>query len=212
MIHSDEQFLDQQEQEYNSNPEENYAEQRHNQDILQQEFESLPVIDLNSLVPSGEIVKIQVSEDKTDTLSVTSVDIANQIIEGIKEGRINPLDFAVKKKLVADAMDFAMKDPEVRRIMIEKVEKYGKQGATALGAKVSLTSRRSYTYSADPTWAAINNGMEKQKESLKEQENKIKAACLNGGSIMDEDGVIIASIVPAPETTSIAVSFAKKKK
>lgn len=190
--------------------------------LEQREFEShhemleeshspvLPSFDMNEIKPSSEIIKLELS-DKPETFNRNSYDLAMQIIEAVKEGKINPLELAVKKKLVTDALDIAMKDKEVKKIMVDEVEKYGKEGTISLGAKVYLTNTTKYDYSVDPTWKSLSDSIAPIQEQIKEQEKKIKAACQNGGSIIDEDGVMVASIVPSPTTKSIAVSFSKKK-
>lgn len=171
--------------------------------------EILPVINLNTLTSSAHLTPVIISEKK-EMVNVTTVDIANQIITAIKEGMINPLEFAVKKKLVVDAFEMAMKDKDVKYLIENEIEKYGKEGATILGAKLGITNRPSYKYDQDPTWASLKAGMADQEAALKEQEKKIQAACKVGASIVDDDGVILASVVPAPVTTSVSVSFKRK--
>lgn len=165
----------------------------------------LPILDLNTLSPDDGIIKL----DK-DILNLRSTDIAMQIINAINEGFINPLEFAVKKKLVVDALDMVMKDASVKRLALEEVQTHGKEGCTKLGAKITVTGRATYQYDKDPKWAEIKAEMKPLEEKLKAQEEKIKAACKNNASLVSADGEIIASIVPAPTTESIAVSFAKK--
>lgn len=165
----------------------------------------LPILDLNTLNPDEGTVKL----DK-DTLNIKSSDIALQIINAINEGFINPLEFAVKKKLVIDALEMVMKDPSVKRLAIEEVQANGKDGCTKLGAKITVTGRATYQYDKDPKWAEIKAEMKPLEQKLKDQEEKIKAACKNNASLVSDDGEIIASIVPAPSTESISISFAKK--
>lgn len=165
----------------------------------------LPILDLNTLNPDEGIIKL----DK-DTINLRSSDIAMQIVTAIADGLINPLDFIVKKKLVIDALEMAMKNPQVKAAAAEEMEKYGKEGVNKLGAKLSVTSRATYQYEADPTWKNIKEEMKPLEERLKAQEEKIKTACKNNCSLVDENGEIIASIVPHPKTESIAVSFSKK--
>lgn len=165
----------------------------------------LPILDLNTLNPDEGTIKL----DK-DTLNLKSSDIALQIITAINDGFINPLEFAVKKKLVVDALEMVMKDPSVKRLAIEEVQANGKAGCTKLGAKITVTGRTTYQYDKDPRWAEIKAEMKPLEEKLKEQEERIKAACKNNASLVSEEGEIIASIVPAPATESIAISFAKK--
>lgn len=165
----------------------------------------LPVLDLNTLNPDEGTIKL----DK-DTINLRSSDIAMQIVCAITDGLINPLDFAVKKKLVVDALEMAMKNPHVKTMLLEEMEKYGKEAVTRLGAKLSISSRATYQYDADPTWKSIKDEMKPLEEKLKAQEEKIKTACKNNCSLVDEHGELIASIVPHPKTESIAVSFSKK--
>lgn len=166
----------------------------------------LPVLDLNTLNPEEGTIKL----DK-DIINLKSSDIAMQIVAAITDGLINPLDFIVKKKLVIDALEMAMKNPQVRAAAAEEMEKYGKEGVSKLGAKLSITSRATYQYEADAKWKSIKEEMKPLEERLKAQEEKIKAACKNNASLIDGDtGEMIASIVPHPKTESIAVSFSKK--
>jgi hypothetical protein len=165
----------------------------------------LPVLDMNTLSPDEGIIKL----DK-DTLNLRSTDIAMQIIASITDGFINPLEFAVKKKLVVDALEMVMKDPAVKRLALEEVQAHGKEGCTKLGAKITTSSRSTYQYDKDPKWSEIKAELKPLEEKLKAQEEKIKAACKNNASLVSEEGEIIASIVPAPATESISVSFSKK--
>ena len=168
----------------------------------------MPVLDLNTIQPSAEVMKLE-----KDTFNLRSADIAKSFIELILDGVIDPLEFAVKKKLVTDALDLVMNDPQVKKLAVEEVEKYGKEGASRLGAKVTVISRASYEYAKDPRWLELTRQAEPYVARVKEQEEKIKAACKNNASLIDnESGEMIASIVPHPKTDSIAVSFNPKKK
>ncbi len=165
-----------------------------------------PVLDMNTIQPDAGIVKF----DK-DTINIRSVDIAEGIANAIKDGVIDPLEFAVKRKLIIDAFDLVMKDRDVKNICIGEVEKFGKQGAKKLGATITITGRATYDYSKDPTWVKLNNQAQPFIEAMKAQEEKIKTACKNNASLVDgETGELIASIVPHPKSESIAVSFSKK--
>lgn len=168
-------------------------------------MEVLPVLDLNTLESNEECIKLE-----KDIVNLSSVQIADQIIATLLSGSVNPLEFAVKRKLVIDAFELVMKHHDIKSLLINEIEKYGKQGASALGAKVYITTRASYEYDKDPTWMHIKTNIKPFEDALKSQEERIKAACKNGGSIMDENGIIIACAVPSPKSESIAVSFSKK--
>lgn len=165
----------------------------------------LPVLDLNTLQSHYEIIKL----DK-DTVNLTSVQLSDAIIQTLLSGSVNPLEFAVKRKLVVDAFEMVMKHPDIKSLMIEEIEKFGKQGASALGAKVSIFNRAQYQYDQDPTWRSLKEGMKPFEEAIKAQEEKIKICCKTGNSLMDDDGIVVATCVPAPKTDSIAVSFSKR--
>ena len=165
----------------------------------------LPVLNLNTLDSKEESIKLE-----KETVNLTSVDIADNIIGALLSGTVNPLEFAVKRKLIVDAFEMVMKHKDVKDLMITEVQKFGKQGASALGAKVYITSRAQYEYDKDSTWLHIKNNMEPFEKALTEQQEKIKACCKNGASLFDDDGIMIASCVPAPKSDSIAVSFSRK--
>lgn len=171
----------------------------------------LPLIDINEITPSEYSTPV-IRDEKEELVNNTTFDLAARMIEAITDGHIDPLQFAVKKKLITDAFEMAMKDEQVKKILVEEVEKCGKDGAKALGATLRLTNRPTYQYASDAKWQAIKKTMKESEAALKEQEKKIQAACKNGGSIIDSDtGEVVASIVPAPSTTSISVSFKSKK-
>lgn len=190
---------------------EQQQEQEYHEGIYSAHYDELPgsgpfpVLDMNTLNPGEGVIKM----DK-DTFNLTSTEIATRIITSINEGFINPLEFAVKRKLIVDALEMVMKDPSVKQLALKEVEDFGKEGCTKLGAKISITSRATYQYSHDPKWAELKAQMKPLEEQLKAQEEKIKAACKNNASLVSDDGEIIASIVPAPATESIVVSFSKR--
>lgn len=173
--------------------------------------EVLPIIDINEITPSEYSTPVLMG-DKEEMVNNTTLSLAENIIEAIVSGSVDPLQFAVKKKLITDALDMAMKNDSVKKILVEEVEKFGKSGATSLGATLRITSRPNYQYSADEKWVKLNDAIADEVAKIKEHEKKIQAACKNGGSIIDSDtGEVVASIVPHPTTTSISVSFKSKK-
>ena len=171
-------------------------------------MEALPVINISELSPSEHIYKMNVGE-KTEILNMTSIDLADRMIESIMEGRTDPLEFAVKRKLIVDALDYVMKDDPVKAYMLEEVKKHNGK-ASVLGDKISTTSRPTYHYKADATWLAIKGEMAPLEAKLKAQEELIKIACKNNVSLMGEGGEVLAAVVPSPASESISVSFSKK--
>lgn len=198
MISSDEIFMQMREEESFEQRMGIHDEYHQNEEMME-EINALhgnvPPIDIGLMVPSLQ----------------TSEQIANGIIQAVKEGQITPLELAVKKKCLVDALDMALKDKDVMKACIEEVEQYGKDGAKIFGATVKVTSTVKYDYSKDPKWQELNNSIAPVLAEIKEQEERIKVACKQQASLTDtETGEIIASIVPAPRTETVAVSFKKK--
>jgi hypothetical protein len=187
MTRTKDMFMEQQEMDYE---EQNFEMMNE----LNELHHNVPPIDLGLIQPSLQ----------------TSEQIANGIIEAVKEGQIKPIELAVKKKCIVDAFELAFKNDEIKKMIIGEVERYGKDGATMYGATIKVTSTGKYDYPKDQKWAAIKAGMKEMEDALKAQEEKIKAACKNNASLVDGDtGEIIASIVPCPKTDTVAVSFKK---
>jgi len=173
----------------------------------------LPLVDLNLLVPDQETVVVKF-DDKPENVDLCSIRLADKIIDEMLEGRVAPLEFAVKRRLLINALDVAYKDKRVKDLMLTEVAKYGRgEQATALGATITVTKRTTYKYDQDEVWARLNREtVQPAKDELKRQEELIKTACKNGHDLVNpETGELRASIVPAPTTESITVSLAKKK-
>lgn len=180
-------------------------------DDLAMRHNNYPVFDMNTMSSKEDIIYIGDGEKK-EIINITSADYASRIIEAIKEGHIDPLEFMVKKKLITDALEMAAKNEEVKQLTMTEIEKEGK-GCSKLGAKISITSRPRYDYKQDAKWQEIENEIFPLRERQKDQEKKIQAATKNNCSLVDhESGEIIASVVPAPASDSITVSFSKRKR
>lgn len=149
--------------------------------------------------------------DQVDTIT-KSHDLANAMITALKSGNINPIDFAVKRKFVMDALDEVYKDPEVKQILVNEISGYGKEKPVKHGAEVTVRSIGKYDYSKDPVWASIKFNMAAQEAELKAQEELIKVATKTGSIISDPNtGEVMAVPVPCPQTDSIVVSLKKVK-
>lgn len=175
----------------------------------------MPVIDLNTLKPAQEVRALKLGDDgKAETFDLTSVNLADSIIGGLLGGWINPLEFAVKRRVLVDALEITMKDKRVKELMTAEIGKYGRgETPTVLGATVTLVPRTTYKYDQDAGWRQLNAALQPHKDRLKAQEDRIKAACKSGGSILDEGtGEVLAAAVPSSTTETVTVSLSKPKK
>lgn len=172
-----------------------YAEHMNIQHELAEFHLLVPPIDLGLMQPSV----------------ATSEQIAHGIIEAVKEGRISPIELAVKKKCIEQAFELVYKDEETKKLIISEVDKYGKEGATLYGATVKVTSTGKYEYAKDKKWAELTESIAETMVKIKAQEELVKMATKAGKAFVDEEsGEITASPVPCPKTETVAVSFKKK--
>lgn len=140
----------------------------------------------------------------------TSKQIAGELIHAVRNGHIDAVDFAIKKKCIEEALSLAF--DELKTLLVEEVEKHGKAGAVKYGATVTVKSTAKYDYSHDATWAAIKHKMAPLEAELKAQEERIKMAVKTNKGLVDMDsGEVIATVVPCPRTETVAVTFTKPK-
>lgn len=173
----------------------------------------LPIIDLNNLFPEQETVAMKFG-DKPENIDLTSIRLADMIIDALLSGIVDPLSFAVQRRVLNDALEVAMKDKRVKDLMVAEINKYGKgETATRLGATITLTPRTTYDYAKDPTWKRLSTEkLEPVKAAMKAQEDMVKVASKTGKALVDQDtGEVVASVVPSSSTESVTVSLKKKK-
>lgn len=174
----------------------------------------LPVIDLNLFFPEQETVSMKLT-DKPENIDLASVRLGDRIIEVLLDGGVDPLEFAVRRRILNDALDVAFKDKRVKDLMVTEINRYGKgETPTRLGATITLTPRTTYDYAHDPTWKKLSEEQLKPvKEAMKAQEDLIKNASKGKGSIIDQEtGDVLAVAVPSTSTESVTVSLSKGKK
>lgn len=174
----------------------------------------LPVIDLNSLKPEQQTTQMQF-DSSIETVDLTSMLIADKLVNAILAGTLDPLVFMVKKKLLEDALIIAAKNPDVKQMAANEVSKYGKEGAKLLGATITAGSRKKYNYAEDPVWASLEEQARPITDLMKAQEKLVQAAVKQGKSFEEVDKEtgevkMLAKCVAAPATDYVAVTFKKK--
>lgn len=181
--------------------------------FIESQHGALPVLDLNLLIPEQETISMKLG-DKPENIDLASVRLGDRIIDVLLAGNIDPLEFAVRRRILNDALEVAFKDKRVKELMVAEINKYGKgETPTRLGATISLTPRTSYDYAKDPEWKRLSvEKLEPAKLVMKAQEELIKTACKTGKAVVDQDtGQVIAASVPSSSTESVTVSLKKKK-
>jgi hypothetical protein len=130
--------------------------------------------------------------------------------QAILEGVMDPLEFMVKKKAIEETLELVAKDKEVKDLILAEIAKYRAEGgATKLGASLSVSTRPTYDYTADPSWVEMKAQMKPLEDLLKAQEERIKTATRNGAALITADGEVLAAPVPVSGTESIIVKMPK---
>lgn len=129
--------------------------------------------------------------------------IAEYLATPVKDGRINPLDAAIRIRIFKDAFDKAFKMIEDE--ISAEVDKYGKGGAD-FGNFIITKRNGGDTAKFDhyDEWVKLN-------EQIKGIEVKMKAVAKNGLVAFDNDGNEIPAAKLTPKKDSIVFTSVKVK-
>jgi hypothetical protein len=151
----------------------------------------------------------QVEQIKLMTPSLRG-EMYTNLKQAILDGAMDPLEFMVKKKAIEETLELVAKDKDVKDLILAEIAKYKAEGrATKLGAALSVTTRPTYDYAQDASWAAIKAEMAPYEQRLKAQEERVKTATKNGAALITEDGEVLATPVPVQATESVTVKMPK---
>jgi len=149
---------------------------------------------------------ITFEEIGTLTPSKSNIEVVSQqLIETVKNGHADPLEFSVRCKFAIEVLTAAL--DAVKEDALNNIDKE----TTLLGAKLEVSeSGVKYDYSQNETWKNIDKQLKPLLVLKKEIEDKIKMATKIGNSIMDEHtGEVIASPVKKESTTVLKITLAK---
>ena len=132
------------------------------------------------------------------------VPVAKSLSDAVKDGNMNPLEFAVKIKFIQECLTAAYKE-----CTEEIIKEIGKE-TTYMGAKLEVAETGTkYDYSGDSTWCEISDQIKPLNDLLKAQEERIKMATKAGAIMCSDDGVVIAEPVIKTSTTSPKITLGK---
>lgn len=94
-------------------------------------------------------------------------------VESILSGKRNPLDIAIKLKVMEDIVKSLRANKDVKDFIMDEAQKHGKSFAFD-GAVISIVETGRYDYSLDKQWSEMNNELNLKKEILKIRENTLK--------------------------------------
>lgn len=142
----------------------------------------------------------------TLTPSKSNIDVVSQqLIETVKNGHADPLEFSIRCKFAIEALSAAL--DAVKEDALNHIDKE----TVLLGAKLEVSeSGVKYDYSQNETWQRIDMQLKPLLVLKKEIEDKVKMATKIGNSIIDENtGEIIASPVKKESTTILKITLGK---
>jgi hypothetical protein len=157
--------------------------------------EKLPVISLDELQPSN----------------ANSKALADKIIDAIINGYVNPLDFAVKKKCIEEALELAFNNTMVKDAMIEEANKHSGK-TTWMGAKIEACEvgiKYHFDKCGDPKLVELENTAGDLADKIKMRKEYLKKVDGKGEKLLVEDEVVEVFPPYKTSTTSIKVSLQK---
>ena len=92
----------------------------------------------------------------------------NAVIGELLGGEYNPLKVEVQLKILEDTIKKIRTDIRVKNLIIEELEKYGKETAKISGAELKLSQRKTYDFSNDNTWKELKAKIKAREAELKE--------------------------------------------
>lgn len=157
--------------------------------------EKLPVISLDQLEPS----------------LATAQDLSIRIVDAILEGHINPLDFAVKKKCIEEALEAAFSNPLVKDAMVEEAAKSNGK-TTHLGAKIEACEvgvKYHFDKCGDQKLLNLETEAGELADKIKQRKEYLKKVDSKGEKILIDDEIFDVFPPYKTSTTSIKVSLKK---
>jgi len=80
----------------------------------------------------------------------------------------NPLTIDVKLKILEDTIKKIRTDVRVKNLLIEEIEKYGKEGVNVNGADIKLSQRKTIDFSNDNECVRLKAELKARETLLKE--------------------------------------------
>ena len=142
-------------------------------------------------------------------LKPTKTDVkraADMIIREVEEGRENPIDVALRLKVLEEVL----KDTrdKIASFTCNELDKYPQGKVSIYDAKIErMETGVKYDYSSDSVWAELNDRY-KEIEALKKNREDFLKKIPSGSTLVDENGE--AAIGPTKtSTTTYKVTLAK---
>ena len=82
------------------------------------------------------------------------VSVATEAIEAVLNGEVDPIRLDIYLKSIEDTIKMIRKNTQVKEKTISEAMNYGKQ-FDLYNANVAISSRRTYAYEEDGTWAKL---------------------------------------------------------
>jgi hypothetical protein len=129
----------------------------------------------------------------------------SEILNGIFDAR----ELLFRKKIIQDTLDQIFDDPQIKSHMLDEIGKYGKEGAAWGDAKITVESRKSYSYDncGDTELAILSAESERATKGLKERQKFLQT--LPKPVANPETGEMIYPAA-CTQTDFFKVSFTKK--
>ena len=96
------------------------------------------------------------------------------IKESVLNGDIDALKFRVHLKQLEAILNELLYDRDITDLTMTEAQKYGSKSFDAQGAKFTITERKDYDFTEDPTYNELTSKINALKAKLKERESILK--------------------------------------
>jgi len=129
--------------------------------------------------------------------------IASGIVKSVLDGDKNALEANVQLKCLEDLAVMTRKNVYFKREVMNEADKYPEKSFEDFGAKITKTSRSTFTYTAcnDSVWDDLNRRINELSDQKKRRETFLKGIEVGATVVSEETGEVI--LPPLKESSDV---------
>lgn len=134
------------------------------------------------------------------------------VLSNIESGAVNPLTVHLQVKNMEQCIKMLTDDPQYKEAVLDEAGKHGGKSFEFHNAKVEVKEvgvKYDFTNCGDTKMAKLHDELEALKKKVKDREDFLKKAPIEGTQVLDDDTAELVTIYPPSKssTTSVAVTL-----
>jgi hypothetical protein len=134
------------------------------------------------------------------------------VLSNIESGEANPLKIHLQVKNMEQCIKMLTDDPQYKEAVLEEAGKHGGKSFDFHNAKIEVKEvgvKYDFSNCGDAKMAKLHEELEALKKKVKDREDFLKKAPIEGTPVLDEDTAELVTIYPPSKssTTSVAVTL-----